>query len=271
MIYKAEEDITKQKSSKKKAIVRSLVIIFSAAFLFSGYMLFRTLAEYKEGRDEYDSLLDFSVSTQSAGKDVSVLDETETDFLAPDYDSLSNINGDYIGWLQVLGTSINYPMIFPPDNDSYLRKTFRGTYGYAGSIFLDHRTGSDYDADHIIIYGHRMNDGTMFSDVRKFLDANFYEEHKTFRIYTKHEILTYEIFAARQVLVTDSCFTFSFSNTEEYSAWLASMSAAGNYTTSLTPDAHMPTITLSTCVYNKEESRNIIQAQLVERQPIISG
>ena len=93
-----------------------------------------------------------------------------------DLSSLRNINPDIVGWIRVFGTEINYPVVQGDDNDYYLARNYRREFATAGSIFLDYR--NDWRDDFSIIYGHRMSYGGMFTDIIKFKDWQFFDEHK---------------------------------------------------------------------------------------------
>lgn len=260
---------------KKRVVLNVLLVLFILLFAFSLYQIIRITSGYKKAQDEYGSVIEQAISSPADPDSGDEEGESPADdsgqappALHVDYQVLKDLNSDYVGWLEIPGTAINYPMVYYTDNDFYLRRTFLGNYSIAGSIFLDARTGSDFSADHIIIYGHRMNDGTMFATLKDFFDPAFYAENKEIRIYTESEILIYEIFAVREVSVDDSCYTFSFSSDKTYQNWLSEMKSKSVVETALQPSNDRSTITLSTCVLNKSTSRNIVQAQLVERQSI---
>ncbi len=263
---------------KKRHLYRILIGVFAFVLLFSFFQLVRIFLGYQESRNEYDSLIektpaprpDSTIPSEMTTEEEPYVVVQEDGTLSINYEALTGLNQDYVGWLRIPETNINYPMVYHSDNDYYLRRTFLGSHNVGGAIFLDSRTGKSFESDHVIIYGHRMNDGSMFSDVKKYLDPSYYESHKQIFIYTKSEILTYEVFSARTVSVEDSCYTFSFSNHDTYVSWLKTMKAAAPYPTSLNPDGSSGTITLSTCVYNDGSSRNIVQACLVGREPIES-
>ncbi len=44
----------------------------------------------------------------------------------------------------------------------------------AGSIFKDYRNTNEFLDKNTIIYGHNMKDGSMFADLRKYLDKDFF-------------------------------------------------------------------------------------------------
>ena len=77
---------------------------------------------------------------------------------------LISMNSECFGWISIAGTNINYPVMHTPSNpQKYLNKNFYGEYSYSGTPFLDSRCSAD--STNLIIYGHHMNNGTMFADL----------------------------------------------------------------------------------------------------------
>lgn len=72
------------------------------------------------------------------------------------YRKLRSINPDVIGWIDVYGTKIDYPILHGKDNYRYLSETVTGEYSTAGSIFLDSGNKPDFSDFNNIIYGHFM-------------------------------------------------------------------------------------------------------------------
>ena len=143
-----------------------LLAFFTALLLFSGWKLTELLLSYKEGQDSYESLEQF-VSFESP-KAPEILGTTaaqdeSTVFPEVDFDGLSQINPDIVGWLYIPGADISYPVVQAGDNDYYLDRMFDGTRNSAGSIFLDAYCASDFSDRHSIIYGHHMRDLSMFA------------------------------------------------------------------------------------------------------------
>lgn len=91
---------------------------------------------------------------------------------------LKEINEDVIGWIDVYGTKIDYPMVQGEDNQEYLNKTVLGKFSTTGSIFLDASNTKDFSDFQNIIYGHFMAERKMFGDLELFQDENFFKTHK---------------------------------------------------------------------------------------------
>ncbi len=111
--------------------------------------------------------------------------EPETEpYVSPiDFDALREKNPDVIGWIRIEDTNIDYPILYSGDNDYYLHHDIDGNETVAGSIFLDLEDKTDMTSPHNVIYGHRMRDGSMFKDVIRFREEQFFRDHPYYMIY----------------------------------------------------------------------------------------
>ncbi|MDL2237153.1 class B sortase [Christensenellaceae bacterium OttesenSCG-928-K19] len=112
------------------------------------------------------------------------------------FDRLLEENPDVIGWLEVGGTTIDYPLLSSLINDYYLTHDFYREESAYGAIYIDIRNNADLNDPFTVIYGHNMKDGSMFADLHKFEEEDFFYEHGQIRIYTPEGQLNYEVFAA---------------------------------------------------------------------------
>lgn len=115
-----------------------------------------------------------------------------------------SINKDYTGWLNVIGTNINGPVVQGQTNDDYLRTDFYGNPSVGGTFFVDESVDLSSDDGNIIIYGHLMNDGTMFADLKKYKDKNFFIKNNTIRWECKSGIYYYQLFGGMIVSGDDT-------------------------------------------------------------------
>lgn len=91
---------------------------------------------------------------------------------------LKDINDDVIGWIDVYGSKIDYPIVQGRDNQEYLNKTVLGKFSTTGSIFLDASNTEDFSDFQNILYGHFMAERKMFGDLELFKDEDFFNTHK---------------------------------------------------------------------------------------------
>lgn len=146
-------------------ILISLIVFFSCSYLF-----LKDFFELKENNEATENLIEDSIQ----------IDE-ETQEATIDWDYLKSVNTDIVGWIEIENTNINYP-ILKDKNLYYLKHSFDKNYNNNGSIFTTNN--SPFIDDETIIYGHNMKNGTMFSNLGKYLNKDFLDSHSKIKIYT---------------------------------------------------------------------------------------
>ena len=94
-------------------------------------------------------------------------------FMNVNFDELLNKNSDTVGWLKVDGTKVNYPVVQTKDNDYYLHHAFNKSDNNGGWIFADYRDDFVEFGKNTIIYGHNMNNKTMFGSISQMLNNSY--------------------------------------------------------------------------------------------------
>jgi sortase B len=168
--------------------------------------------------------------------------------------AMADINPDYICWLKIEGTAVDFPVVRSDDNEKYLNLTFYGQENVYGSIFMDYRCAGT-NVPHILIYGHNTKDGDMFGSLRDFLNKDYRAKHKIISLTINNRVNEYEIFDARMTDVDDPAYNLSFNGPEAFPAFAEECGAD--------EDAKQ-IITLSTCVSgNDKDERVIVQGALI--------
>lgn len=181
-----------------------LILLLSALLTVSAYMIWKEISIQQREKKEFDELLEIIEPTntekpkeETGGVISGTDDETEPQETTPEaqgrnLDPLFEKNAECIGWLCIEGTNINYPVMHTPSNpQKYLRKNFEGEYSQSGVPFLDARCSVNCGT--AIIYGHNMKNGTQFSDLKKYLDADFRSSHPTIEFQTATGIRYYTV------------------------------------------------------------------------------
>ena len=95
-----------------------------------------------------------------------------------DWAELKSENPDIYAWIYIPGTNVDYPILQHPDEKSYyLDHNIDGSEGYPGCIYTQNVNSKDWMDPNTVIYGHNMNDGSMFHDLHKFEDNAFFDEN----------------------------------------------------------------------------------------------
>lgn len=104
-----------------------------------------------------------------------------------DWSAIKNTNADVIAWIRIPGTNVNYPILQDTDKEKYLRHNLYGNYTRCGSIFTSEINEHPFADFNTIVYGHNLNNGLMFSDLKKYSQKNFYSQHKTVYVFFPDE------------------------------------------------------------------------------------
>lgn len=189
-------------------------------------------------------------------------DETiESDQFEIDFDSLIEVNADVIGWININNTDVDYPVLKTNNNDFYLDRNIYKEKASHGSIFMDFRNIGDGTDRHTIIYGHQMDDGTMFTSLNNFKDEKFLNNNKTFKLMLLNEVHTYEIFSA---YVTDTSFYYIMTNFRTDDSFLSYVNKLKNksyFNSDIVLNKNDKILTLSTCSYEFDNARFVIHAK----------
>jgi sortase B len=220
-----------------------LIVVCVVAFLIVAniVVLFVLVSRYQQSVDakrEYDAL-------REREQNVPDIPSPEQ---ADEPDEYSRINSDYIGWLQIPDTAVDYPVVQTANNEKYLNMTFTGASNRYGAIFADYRCDFS-DLRHLIIYGHNTSNGEMFGGLRLFLSGGYADEHPTVTLTLDGQELTYNIFSARQTSIYDPAYQLDFAERGAYASFLADCGAP--------PDTSR-VLTLSTCVSGGDDSERVI-------------
>ena len=173
---------------------------------------------------------------------------------------LISMNSECFGWISIAGTNINYPVMHTPSNpQKYLNKNFYGEYSYSGTPFLDARCSSDNT--NLIIYGHHMNNGTMFADLCNYTEYSYFSEHPTVVLETKDGAFAYSVFSAMKVKSDDDWYRFTTVGTEKsYNSRIEYAKEKSIYDTGITPVYGQQILTLSTCYGSNQNDRILVLA-----------
>ena len=172
-------------------------------------------------------------------------------------------NSDIVGWLEIEDTSISYPVLQGTDNEYYMTHNYKKQKSKNGSIFLT----KDYDwsipSSNLLIYGHNLNNGTMFQELLKYEKESFYKQHQIIRFTTKKEDAEYEIIAVFKSRVyyksEKNVFRYYYfvnaKTEDEYNEFVKNAKSESLYSIDKTAKYGDQLITLSTCSYHVEDGR----------------
>lgn len=261
-----------------KVLLFFLCAIFAGVFAFSGYKLYTIMHGYHAAEQTYSNLSDQYVAPVPSSTPFAAPVEnavpTPTPELSPiqvDFDQLRGECRDIVGWIYSEGTKINYPIVqYPGDNPStaeyyYLYRDIHGQYSGNGTPFLDvlcSGTFSDYNS---IVYGHHMNDGSMFASLDNYRnsDGQFAREHPVMYLNTPTQNYRVELFTGYVTDADSNTYTISFPDDSSFLLYCQEMKAKSTFPSDVVIQPGDRIITLSTCSYEWHDARYVVQGRLV--------
>lgn len=160
--HAAPSDYTEPPRKKRRSVIPILLIIIGIGLIVAAAAIFiNAQIGYKQASESYQKIeKQYAPAKDASG--VPVID----------FDALAQTNPEVVGWIYARGTNINYPVVQCKDNNSkYLNTLFDGTSNASGAIFLDYEDTAPGMVDQqTTIYGHHMNDGSMFNVISDTTD-----------------------------------------------------------------------------------------------------
>ncbi len=199
--------------TRNKPALIFFCLLLSATAALSGVNIYSELNEQQKEKDDFAAVAEIAELPMTEAPTESVTDaETETSAepteqpaAEHDIQALIAENADCIGWLSFDGTNISYPVMYTPsDPQKYLRRSFYGKYSQSGVPFLDGRC--DLQSTNLIIYGHNMKNGTMFSDLKRYVDRDFLNAHRTVKFETADGVQTFIVTEALKTNTSDAWY-----------------------------------------------------------------
>lgn len=255
----------------RKSIYISITIICLLTTIISGVVIYRHFKEANKQKEMYESLAQIVDDTDTSTEVSTQLEEREPVIL-PEYAELYMHNKDMVGWIRINDTNINYPVMQSIDKPNfYLKHGFDKSYTDYGCPYVAESCDLSKPSDNLIVYGHHMKNGSMFSDLEKFKKKDFWEEHKTFNFNTLYEKQTYEIIAVfKTVVYTESSSEFKYfqfsdaESPEHFNNYISKCKTKAIYETGVTAEYGDKLITLSTCEYSNTNGRLVLVAKRID-------
>ncbi|MDD3931882.1 MAG: class B sortase [Eubacteriales bacterium] len=180
------------------------------------------------------------------------------------FKSLQERNPDTVGWIEIPGTEINYPIVKGDDNDFYLHRDFQSEKSKSGTIFMDYRNDGDFTNRHSILYGHNMRNGSMFAGSMAYKDSVFFDQNDKIYIDTPDGRTIWQIFAT-YVTTTDFYYIITdFLDDRSFSSFLQTIQSKSSFQSPVSPVVSDHLLTLSTCTYEYDDARFVVHAIKVD-------
>lgn len=261
-----------------------MFLLFFLIFLVSAGLMALQIYQDRKDAELYSELSQLVTDPTEPGSDGLQPEETEIPDSLPEgsegsaesqgpavlakYQNVYGMNQDLFGWLSIGGTTFNYPVVHTPeDEEYYLRRGFDGSASRSGVPFLDAdcKTG----CGNYLVYGHNMNNGTMFAQLLPYEKEAFWREHPVISFDTLYEEGDYEVIGAFYSRVfyqyEQNVFRFynyhDLTNPEVFREYVDQVKAASIYDTGIDADYGDELITLITCSYGRKHERFVVVAR----------
>jgi len=286
----------KKKTRKTNNTLTNIFIIFS--FFIAMVFMYMTLMSYLDKKDsiaEAEQLKELYYTTTNTPSSNSPLPSTSltptikptiiptptpsikntpgpTMTKGPDVNEsfidLLQINKDVVGWISIPGTHIDYPVLQGDDNAFYLKRDIYKKKTRAASIFMDYRNNIVTLSKNTIIYGHNLDDGTMFSDLVDYVDDkvryDFIKQYNIIIFNSIYKDMRFEVFSAYVENVDDFQYLqTNFKDENDFMSYIDTVINLSLINTKVKINPSDKIITLSTCNHWFLNSRTVIHARLI--------
>ena len=249
----------KKKLSKTGRLILDLILVLSlSAAAYSGYMLWKETEKYRVAKKSYDDIRD-TVIVRPAQDTAEGPAERVID-----WNALAAIDPNIAAWIELEGSTIDYPVVQGTDNSWYLKHLMDGTYNDSGTVFIDADNNAGFADRNTVMYAHHMlDDPLMFAEVENYKEQSWYDTHKKFLIHTPDA--EYEMYPVAGYVTqgTAGYIQLQFASDEEYMEYVNSFLVRSTFVSEETITAADQMLMLSTCSYDVTDGRYVLIGKLV--------
>ena len=287
-IFGKKEKTTKQNKKLSFAILcLSMAVYFISVFLISKWSVQQLKVKYlnndiinsteiieKQEQEENDNQdINTDTDTDNSNDDNNsnsgvyypndYWDYLNVPFMDVNFDELLEKNSDTVGWIKVDGTKVNYPVVQADDNDYYLSHAFNKNQNIAGWVFADYRVNFEEFGKNTIIYGHNMNNKTMFGSIPNMLYNSYLSNSANYfiKISTPTCNTVWKVFSIYTIEPEVYYLKTNFKS-EPFSTWLDKIKGRSTYNFGIDVSEDDKILTLSTCD-NTGTKRVAVHAKMI--------
>lgn len=244
----------------KKWLIRILLIIFIISLVLSVIYIITNKVQDKKQNEVFEELENI-VTEEKEEKHEEQQEESIN------LEKLYELNNDFIGWLEINGTNISYPVMQTDSNrkDYYLRKNFYKEYSQLGTPYIAEYCNVQ-TSDNVIIYGHHITNYQVFGELKKYKKKEFYDYHKIINFNTIYENADYEIIAVFKTVAYTGFKYYEFINSsseDEFNTFIKRCKELSFDDTGKTAKYGDKLLTLSTCEYSAKNGRLVVVAKKI--------
>lgn len=255
-----------KKENKSKIIFIIIILVLLIVLTVLGYLIYNVYVNNMTQKD-YTELSSSVSQTYNSESGNNGNDSPENPI---DFKKLKKTNKEIFAWIIIPDTNINYPILQSQKDDSYyLHRDIYGNNKYAGSLYIEYCNSTELTDRVTVVYGHNMQNGSMFANLHKFENPSFFKKHRYFYVYTPERRLKYEVVSAHNYSTKHIMNSYNFAENKVFEDYLKFIqnprSTVKNVRKKL--DHKLSTedriLTLSTCL-NAGDGRYLLQGVLVK-------
>lgn len=242
-------------------VISIIIIIISLYYIYLWYI---------DNKKTENILNEIYENANVSSDNISVDNDLKIEVENIDFNKLINKNPDTIGWIKVLGTDINYPVVQTNNNDFYLTHSFDKSYNKAGWIFADYinKNLKNNELDkNTIIYGHNRQNNSMFGTLSNVFKEEWLsnKENHYINFSTLNNNMVWKVFSTYTIEKEEYYIQSNFSSDEEYISFLNTIKNRSTYKYDVNISKEDKILTLSTCT-NVGKGRTVLHAKLIYRK-----
>ena len=245
----------------KKILKALYILLFISIAVFCFYKAYEIKDEQTKIKEEQTELIDIAEIPEK-------VEDIEEKKEVINFQDLININSDFIGWIKIEDTNINYPIVQGTNNTYYLKHSFYKEYSNSGSIYMDATANSNFSSKNTFIYGHYTSDGSMFGQIGKYMKQDFYDKHKEIYIYTSEQNYKLEVFSVHVDKASSKSYQMNFTTDESYKDYIDLMKSYSVIKSDIEIDyTEDRIVTLYSCSHERghaKDDRYFVHAKLIE-------
>lgn len=256
------------KENSKSLINIIILLVLITIIILSSIYIVKYLVMQKEAKEESELLNDIDIMEN----DLEQIKTENSIVISKEIERMTKIkklqeeNSDIVGWIEIEGTNINYPVLQSEDDEYYLTHNYKKEKSEKGSIFLSSKYDWKLPSNNLLIYGHNLVSGQMFNSLLKYRDENFYKKYPNIRFTTQKEDLKFEIISAfySKVFSKSEKNVFRYYNfvtaesEKDYNNFVKNAKETSLYETNKDAKYGDRLITLVTCSYHVEDGRFVV-------------
>lgn len=182
------------------------------------------------------------------------------------FGELQRENPEVIGWLEVFGTSIDYPLVQARDDWKYISTDARGNYSLTGALFMSSVNQKDFSDFNSIIYGHNMTPKVMFGNIKDFKEKDYFEQHRYGALYDGVSHYGIEFFAVLSADAYDGrLYRVVSGGADERKAYIDYIRSLALHQRELPPEEGERIILLSTCSNVETNGRELLVGKITRQ------